>query len=68
MNHTYPIHVYVSAVNCDWRLVFCNTLGIIPFKFQDSVESAASHKQLEKMFYIRSLERVWLVGQEWPFF
>ena len=45
---------HVIAVNCDWRLVFCNTLGIIPFadtaKNKESAESA--HIQFELFIFM----------------
>ena len=53
---------HVIAVNCDRRLVFCNTLGVIPFDNGLSKESEATHRAVENYFHIRSVNYVWLVG------
>ena len=58
---------HVIAVNCGLRLVFCNTLGALPFTLADKVgkwnerETAATHDNVARRFHIQSVTRVWRV-------
>ena len=53
-------HKRRCAVNCDWRYVFCNTLGIIPFSWTSDAESEATHQAVVDAFRLRSITRIWL--------
>jgi hypothetical protein len=52
---------FCCAVNCDWRLVFCNNIGIVPFSNGARAESEETHKAAAGRWHITSLARVWLV-------
>ena len=58
---------HVIAVNCTLRLVFCNTLGALPFTLADKVgkwnerETVATHDNVARRFHIQSVTRVWRV-------
>ena len=58
---------HVVAVNCDLRLVFCNTLGALPFSLAGSMgkwlqrESAETHDHVARRFHIVRVTRVWRV-------
>ena len=57
----YPDSDYsLFEVNCDWRYVFCNTLGIIPFAWQSVEEDERTHCAVAKAFFLRSVEDIWL--------
>lgn len=54
---------HVIAVNCDRRLIFCNSLGVIPFaNTSTKKESAETHALVAKYFCIRSINSLWVVG------
>ena len=63
---------HVIAVNCGLRLVFCNTLGALPFTLADKVgkwnerETAATHDNVARRFHIQSVTRVWRVLRKAP--
>jgi hypothetical protein len=58
---------HVVAVNCDLRLVFCNTLGALPFSLAGAVgkwlvrESDETHDHIAERFHISMETRVWRV-------
>ena len=59
---------HVIAINCMLRLVFCNTLGAIPFTLAADGrwllrESAATHASVARRLCVRSETRVWRVLQ-----
>ena len=54
---------HVIVVNCDWRLIFCNTLGIIPFSDVYARESEFSHHTVANRFHINFINKVWVVFQ-----
>lgn len=55
------------SINCDVRLVFCNTLGALPFSLAGAVgkwlqrESDESHDNVVKRFHVSMETRVWRV-------
>jgi hypothetical protein len=58
---------HVVAVNCDLRLVFCNTLGALPFTLAKGLgkwmqnESDETHDNLAVRFRIACVSRVWRI-------
>ena len=58
---------HAVAVNCDLRLVFCNTLGALPFSLAETPgsyllgETAATHKNVATRLGLRVVTRVWQV-------
>jgi len=58
---------HVIAVNCDLRLVFCNTLGALPFSLAGAVgkwlqrESDETHDNIAERFHVSMVTRVWRV-------
>ena len=58
---------HVVAVNCGLRVVFCNTLGALPFTLADKVgkfkdrETTSTHDNVAHRFHITSVTRVWRV-------
>ena len=56
---------HVVAVNCDLRLVFCNTLGALPFSLAkdgwNEREKAATHDHVARRFHLDAVTRVWRV-------
>jgi len=58
---------HVIAVNCHLRLVFCNTLGALPFSLGAARgkvlehESDATHDNVAARFRITCVTRVWRV-------
>jgi len=59
---------HVIAINCMLRLVFCNTLGAIPFTLAADGrwllrESAATHASVARRLCVKSETRVWRVLQ-----
>ena len=50
---------HVIVVNCDWRMVFCNTLGAIPFSDIFRKESKESHAKVSSRFSIQTINKVW---------
>ena len=63
---------HVVAVNCNIRLVFCNTLGALPFTLGKEMgkllinESDKTHDNVASRFRIASITRVWRVLQYIP--
>ena len=61
-----PAH-HVVAVNCDLRLVFCNTLGALPFTLAKEPgkwmqnESDETHDNVAARFRIARVTRVWRI-------
>jgi hypothetical protein len=56
---------HVVAVNCDLRLIFCNTLGALPFTLAGDEwlerESDATHVNVARRFRVRGITRVWRI-------
>ena len=58
---------HVIAVNCGLRLVFCNTLGALPFTLAEEEgrwlrnESVETHNTIAKRFHVSQVTRVWRV-------
>jgi hypothetical protein len=58
---------HTIAVNCNLRLVFCNTLGAVPFTLAGKTDScleretAMTHANITKRFGVRRITRVWQV-------
>ena len=56
---------HVIVVNCHLRLVFCNTLGAIPFtlgtdlRLSNVHETPSTHDNVAKQFHIANVTRVW---------
>ena len=52
---------HVVAVNCDQRMVYCNTLGRIPFSATKTNESVKTHAEVVADLHVRGMCRVWRV-------
>ena len=59
---------HVIVINCDLRLVFCNTIGVLPFSLSDADngkwnvrESLKTHTTVAKVFRIVNVIRVWRI-------
>jgi hypothetical protein len=58
---------HAVAVNCDLRLVFCNTLGALPFTLAEEQgklkqgETAKTHKRVAARLGLRAVRSVWQV-------
>jgi hypothetical protein len=58
---------HVVAVNCDLRVVFCNTLGALPFSLAREVGkwlqrgSDETHDNIAERFHVSMVTRVWRI-------
>jgi hypothetical protein len=49
---------HAVVVNCDRRVVLCNTLGVVPFTAGRAVESEQSHMEAIRLFHVRRVVSV----------
>ena len=61
---------HTVAINCDLRIVLCNTLGVIPFSYNGGdlehlpkAESVETHDAVAKLFSVREMCHVWLLAE-----
>jgi len=52
---------HVACIDCDNRVVLCNTLGVVPFRYNNIRESQGTHRAVSSLFFIQSVTRVWLL-------
>ena len=58
-------------LNCNLRVVFCNTLGAVPYRLSwfnppslsDFAETQKTHAQVCKVFKVRTVRNVWCLAK-----